>query len=86
MWETDTNFNEKLLILEYEEDFFTIYDTIKGIFNHIISKRLDDKPDIFVENKLIETLSSILKNNKNINLSLLSEVLNIPTFPKWNQN
>ena len=54
--------------------------TIKGIFNHIISKRLDDKPDIFVENKLIETLSSILKNNKNINLSLLSEVLNIPTF------
>ena len=80
VWESDTNFNEKLLILEYEEDFFTIYDTIKGIYNHIISKRLAEKPDFYVENKLIETLRSIIKNNKTINLSLLSEILNIPTF------
>ena len=35
-WETDTTFAEKLLILEFETDYFTIYDTIKGIYKKII--------------------------------------------------
>ena len=52
---------------------------IKNNYNNIILNRLNDKPDLFIENKLIETLSSIIKNNKTINLSLLSEMLNIPT-------
>ncbi len=79
-WETDTTFAEKLLILELETDYFTIYDTIKGIYKNIICKRIDEKPDIRIENKLITTLRSIIRNNKNINLSLLSEILSIPTF------
>ena len=33
-WETDTTFSEKLLILEYETDYFTIYDTIKDLYKH----------------------------------------------------
>jgi len=79
-WETDTTFEEKLLILEFETDYFTIYDTIKSIYKKIICKRIYEDPDINIENKLIKTLRSIIKNNKSINLSLLSEILSIPTF------
>ena len=79
-WETDTTFSEKLLILEYETDYFTIYDTIKSIFNIIISKRINEKPDFNIENEFIKKLSSIIRTNKNINLSLLSEMISIPTF------
>ncbi len=79
-WETDTTFAEKLLILEFETDYFTIYDTIKRIYKKIICKRIYEEPDINIENKLIATLRSIIRNKKNINLSLLSEILSIPTF------
>ena len=79
-WETDTSLNEKLLILKHETDYFTIFDTIKGLYNSIITNRVNDKPDFNLENKLIKTLSEIIKRNKEINLSLLSEILSIPTF------
>ena len=79
-WLTDTTFEEKLLIIEKETDFFTIFDNVKGIYNTILINRLKDKPDFIIENKLIATLSSIIKNKKEINLSLLSEILSIPTF------
>ncbi|MDC3077935.1 aminopeptidase N [Prochlorococcus sp. AH-716-O05] len=79
-WETDTTFAEKLLILEFETDYFTIYDTIKGIYKQIICKRINEEPDKNIENKLIATLRSIIRNNKSINLSLLSEILSIPSF------
>ncbi len=79
-WKTDTTFAEQLLILEFETDYFTIYDTIKGIYKKIICKRIYEEPDINIENKLITTLKSIIRNNKSINLSLLSEILSIPTF------
>ncbi len=79
-WETDTTFAEKLLILEFETDYFTIHDTIKSIYKKIICKRIYEEPDINIENKLASTLRSIIRNNKSINLSLLSEILSIPTF------
>ncbi len=79
-WETDSTFDEKLLILEYETDYFTVFDTIKGLYKIIITRRLNDKPDFYMENKLINTISSIIKNNQEMNLSLLSEILSIPTF------
>ena len=79
-WLTDTSLEEKLLIIENEKDLFTIFDNVKGIYNTIIINRLKDKPDFIIENKLITTLSSIIKNKKEINLSLLSEILSIPTF------
>ena len=79
-WETDNTINEKLSIIEYETDYFTIFDTVKGLYKTIITNRLDDKPDFNIEKKLIKTLASIIKNNKDINLSLLSEILTIPTF------
>ncbi len=81
-WETDTTFNEKLLILELETDCFTIYDTIKGIYKEIICKRIYEKADLNIEKKLILTIKSIIINNKTINLSLLSEILSIPNFPE----
>ncbi len=79
-WETDTTFNEKLLIIESETDYFTIFDTVKGLYKTIIINRLDDNHDINIEKKLIKTLGSIIIKNKEINLSLLSEILSIPTF------
>ncbi len=79
-WETDTTFSEKLIILEFETDYFTIYDTIKSLYKKIICKRINEKSDFYIENKLIKTIKSIIRNNKNINLSLLSEILSIPTF------
>ena len=63
-WETDTTFAEKLLILEFETDYFTIYDTIKGLYKEIICKRIFAKADTYIENKLITTLKSIIKKNR----------------------
>ena len=79
IWETDTTFDEKLLILEFEKDYFTIYDTITNIYKEIIFRRILDKPDLNIENKIIITLRSII-NKKYINSYLLSEILTIPTF------
>ena len=79
-WETDTSFAEKLLILKFETDCFTIYDTVKGVYKKIIYNRINESPDINIEKQLIITLRSIIRENKNINLSLLSEILSIPTF------
>jgi aminopeptidase N len=78
-WESDTTFNEKFLILKYEKDFFTLSNTVKAFYKKIILCRLDEKPDYKIENKLIITLISFIKD-KDINLSLLSELLSIPTF------
>ena len=79
-WETDTTFAEKLLILKFETDCFTIYDTVKGVYKKIIYNRINETPDINIEKQLTITLRSIIRENKNINLSLLSEILSIPTF------
>ena len=54
-------------------------NTVKVLYKKIILCRLDEKPDHKIENKLISTLISFIKN-KDINLSLLSELLSIPTF------
>lgn len=78
-WESDTNLDEKFLILKYETDYFTLSNTVKVFYKNIISSRLDEKPDFKVENELISTLISFIKN-RDINLSLLSELLSIPTF------
>ena len=78
-WESDTTLDEKFLILKYEKDYFTLSNTVKVLYKKIISCRLDERPDHNIENKLIDILVSFIKN-KEINLSLLSEFLNIPTF------
>ena len=78
-WESDTTLDEKFLILKYEKDIFTLSNTVRELFKKIILCRLDEKPDHKVENKLISNLISFIKN-KDVNLSLLSELLSIPTF------
>jgi len=78
-WESDTTLDEKFLILKYEKDFFTLSNTLKVFYKKIILCRLDEKPDHKIENKLVCILISFIKN-KDINLSLLSELLSIPTF------
>ncbi len=78
-WESDTSLDEKFLILKYENDYFTLSSTVKLFYKNIISSRLDEKPDYKIENKLINNLISFIKN-RDINLSLLSELLSIPNF------
>ncbi|WP_032514480.1 MULTISPECIES: aminopeptidase N [Prochlorococcus] len=78
-WESDNTLDEKFLILKHETDYFTLSNTVKVFYKNIISYRLDEKPDYKIEKKLIRTLISFIKN-KDINLSLLSELLSIPTF------
>jgi len=70
---------EKRCILKFEKDFFTLSNTVKEFYKKIILCRIEEKPDHKIENKLISTLISFIKN-KDINLSLLSELLSIPTF------
>ncbi|WP_288262979.1 aminopeptidase N, partial [uncultured Prochlorococcus sp.] len=78
-WESDTTLDEKFLILKYEKDYFILSNTVKEFYKNIIACRLREKPDFKIENKLISTLISFIKN-RDINLSLLSELLSIPTF------
>ncbi len=78
-WESDTTLDEKFLILKYEKDFFTLSNILKVFYKNIITCRLCEKPDYKIEKKLFSILKSFIKN-RNINLSLLSELLSIPTF------
>tara|TARA_Y100000589_G_scaffold313776_1_gene335422 strand:+ start:2954 stop:5545 length:2592 start_codon:yes stop_codon:yes gene_type:complete len=78
-WQTDSNVDEEIFILKNEKDLFTIYDSISKLYRLIINKRLLNKIDYDLENKLINTISLILEKNF-INSYLLSEILNIPSF------
>ena len=78
-WKTDLNLEEELFILENENDFFSIYDSTSRIYESIISERLKGNPLVNFEDKLIEVFKSLLLSKK-FNLSLLSEILNIPSF------
>ncbi len=78
-WQTDLNLEEELFILENEKDYFSIYDSSSRIYESIISERVNGNPLINSEDKLIKVFKSLLSTEK-FNLSLLSEILNIPTF------
>ena len=78
-WETDLNLEEELFILENEKDYFSIYDSASRIYKFLISERVKGNPLKNHEKKLIKVFKSLLKS-KTFNLSLLSEILNIPTF------
>ena len=71
--------DEKFLILKYEKDYFILSNTVKVFYKNIITCRLGEKPNYKIENKLIRILISFIKK-RDINLSLLSELLTIPTF------
>ncbi len=79
-WETDLTLNEQLYIIENEKDMFSIYDSIQKIYLHIISSRLYNQDANTIEDKLIDTFNSIIKEREGINFNILSEILNIPTF------
>ncbi len=78
-WTTDLNLEEELFILENEKDYFSKYDSASRIYEFIISERIKGNPLINSEDKLITIFKSLLLD-KNFNLSLLSEILNIPSF------
>jgi len=85
-WETDTTYDEEIFIIENEIDLFTVYDSVERLYKYIISKRLENKINIDIEDKLINSIQSIIKNKSNINLNLLSEILSIPCFSDMESN
>ncbi len=78
-WETDLSLEEELFILENEKDYFSIYNSASRIYEFIISERLKGNVFSDFEDKLINVFKSLLISN-NFNLSLLAEILNIPSF------
>mgnify|MGYP001285848997 CR=1 FL=1 len=80
IWETDTTYDEEIFIVENEKDLFTIYDSTNRLYKYVISKRLINKPEFDIENKLINSFKKLLNKNSNINYKLLSELITIPCF------
>ena len=78
-WETDLSLDEELFILENEKDYFSIYDSASRIYEIIILERTKGNALINSEDKLIKVFKSLLISKK-FNLSLLSEILNTPSF------
>ena len=78
-WETDLSLDEELFILENEKDYFSIYDSASRIYEIIILERAKGNALINSEDKLIKVFKSLLISKK-LNLSLLSEILNTPSF------
>tara|TARA_Y100001970_G_scaffold291952_1_gene431209 strand:+ start:13447 stop:16056 length:2610 start_codon:yes stop_codon:yes gene_type:complete len=79
-WSTDLSFKEELFLLENETDLFTIFDLIQKIYIKIIKINLADKDTFALEQNLFSCLNNIFAKRKDINLSLLSELINVPTF------
>tara|TARA_B100001029_G_C15012905_1_gene425369 strand:- start:104 stop:1291 length:1188 start_codon:yes stop_codon:yes gene_type:complete len=79
-WRTDLTLDEELFIIENEKDLFSIYDSITRIYKKIILNRNNNISIKKIEDKLLKTMISIFKQNKNMNMKLLSEILTIPSF------
>ena len=79
-WHSDLTLDEELFIIENENDYFTLYDSITRIYKLIIKNRLNDIPNYSIEDKFITSIRSILKKDKEINMKLLSYILSIPNF------
>ena len=79
-WSTDLSFKEELFLLENETDLFTIYDLIQKIYINIIKLNIKNKNTFALEKYLFNCLNNIFSKRKEINLSLLSELINVPTF------
>ena len=80
IWQTDTTYDEEIFIIENEIDLFSVYDSIDRIYKYIVSKRICNEINIDIEDKLINAIKSIINNQSNNNLNLLSEILSIPIF------
>jgi len=79
-WKTDLSFEEELFLVENEKDLFTINDSIKRLYKFIIDSKLINKKTFDFEQKLISTLTNVFSTRKEINLILLSELINVPSF------
>ena len=86
IWETDTTYDEDIFIIENEIDLFSVYDSIDRLYKYIVSKRLENKINIEIEDKFINAIKSIFNKQSNINLNLISELLSIPTFSDLESN
>ncbi|MBK17046.1 MAG: aminopeptidase N [Prochlorococcus sp. SP3034] len=79
-WKTDLSFEEELFLIENETDLFTISDSIKRIYFYIIKIYLESKNTLNLEQKLFSSLRNIFSNRKDMHLSLLCDLINIPSF------
>ena len=86
IWETDTSYDEEIFIIENEIDLFSAYDSIDRLYKFIISKRIKNVINYDIENKLINAAKHIINKRSDINLNLLSEILNIPSFTDLESN
>ena len=86
IWETDTTYDEEIFIIENEIDLFSVYDSIDRLYKYIVNKRLENKINVDIEDKLINAIKSIFNKKSNINLNLLSEILCIPSFSDLESN
>ena len=86
IWQTDTTYDEEIFIIENEIDLFSVYDSIDRIYKYIVSKRICNEINIDIEDKLINAIKSIINNQSNNNLNLLSEILSIPSFSDMESN
>ena len=86
IWQTDTTYDEEIFIIENEIDLFSVYDSIDRIYKYIVSKRINNEINFDIEDKLINAIKSIINNQSNNNLNLLSEILSIPSFSDMESN
>ena len=86
IWQTDTTYDEEIFIIENETDLVSVYDSIDRLYKYIVYKRLENQINIDIEDKLINAIKSIINNQSNININLLSEILSIPSFSDLESN
>ena len=86
IWQTDTTYDEEIFIIENEIDLFSVYDSIDRIYKFIVTKRINNEINFDIEDKLINAIKSIINNQSNNNLNLLSEILSIPSFSDMESN
>jgi len=86
IWETDTTYDEEIFVIENEIDLFSVYDSIHRLYKYIFFKRIENQINTDIEDKLINTIKSIINKQSNNNLNLLSEILSIPSFSDLEPN
>ena len=78
-WCSDLTVNELLFLIDNDNDFFSIWDSVQSLFRKVILSRSTNSPDMELEESLIGILERNIGKFRENNKSFLACILTFPS-------